>query len=75
MIGRAIDEFFVLGADAPRILGLFTMRKNADQVGLALDHGVDLCGGGARAHARALDLRNGAIQWQSATRLGRILLD
>ena len=40
MIRFRIDEFLMLGADAPAFLGLRTLREGRDQLFAALDDGI-----------------------------------
>jgi len=40
MIGAGIDEFLMLGANAPSVPGLFTLGKSRDQLRAALDDGI-----------------------------------
>ena len=43
VIGDAVDELFVLGADPPALLGLFTSGKDGDQIGPAFDRRDRVC--------------------------------
>jgi hypothetical protein len=56
MIARAIDEFFVLGPDAPTILGLFTLCHKGDELVAGLDNRIVAIRNCFCAHASGLRL-------------------
>src|SRR3546814_17654509 len=56
----AIDEFLMLGADAPAVPGLFALDHGRRALVAVFDDGILAVGGGARAHiARSEEGRGG----------------
>src|SRR3546814_15714049 len=50
VVGGAIDEFLMLGADAPAVPGLFALDHGRRELVAVFDAGVVAVCGGARAH-------------------------
>ena len=55
MIGGAIDEFLMLGADPPAVFGLLTLDHRGGQFVAMFDDGIVAVRSGARAHIAHLD--------------------
>jgi hypothetical protein len=56
VIGGAVDEFLVLGADPPCVARLLPAREEGDQLSAIFDDRIVLAGFFARAHrARSSD--------------------
>src|SRR3546814_4441951 len=67
VVGGAIDEFLVLGADAPAVPGLFARNHGRRELVAGFDDGIVAVGGGARAHIAQLDYRSESTRLNSVT--------
>jgi hypothetical protein len=56
VITAIIYEFFMLGANAPAVLGLFTLGYCGDQLIARFDDGTDAVGNGFCAHGGGLEM-------------------
>src|SRR3546814_625370 len=67
VVGGAIDEFLVLGADAPAVFGFFALDHGRRELVAVFDDGIVAVGGGARAHIAQLDYRSESTRLNSVT--------
>src|SRR3546814_15693947 len=55
VVGGAIDEFLMLGADAPAVPGLFALDHGRSELVAVFDDGIVAVGGGGRDSTAAFD--------------------